>query len=85
MSDKTTLIAKIAQVSLSAFPTSLGEALLTPVKVGAHNIVTGWCVFELTAAVVGNKALESYALEFHDTHDLVSALAPRIVQRQEES
>lgn len=74
------LIAKIAQVDPALFPVTLGEALSPPVKVGAHNIVTGWCVFELQTALVGDKAVESYEVHFHDTHALSSTIAPRVIQ-----
>lgn len=84
MPDGTALIAKIAQVELALFPETLGEALLPPMKVGAHNIVTGWCVFELQTTLVGGKEVESYEVHFHDTHALVSAIGPRIIQRANE-
>lgn len=77
--DSNALIARIGQFE-AVLPSDLGEALAVPAKVDAHDVVGGWCVFELPTGLLGDKAIESYEVEFHDTHGLVSTVAPRIVQ-----
>lgn len=74
------LIVKIPQANAALKPSDIGDPLPIPTKIGAHNVVTGWCWFELTDEIAGDNLVESHDLHIQDTHGLISTLRPRILQ-----
>lgn len=79
------LIVKVPHADADVKPPDLGEALAIPSKVGAHNVATGWCWFELTDEVAGDNMIERHDLQIQDTHGLTSTVSARILQLPTES
>lgn len=56
------------------------ETLPVPTAISAHNAVSGWLRFYLPAAMLIDRDIEAYRLNFADPHGEIASVIPNLVQ-----
>ncbi len=58
-----------------ALPPPREDVFVSPARIEGHDAFTGWCMFEVSEALVGGRLIDSYELQFDDAHG-VSVTCP---------
>ncbi|RSC11989.1 hypothetical protein EFR00_07125 [Rhizobium sophoriradicis] len=56
------------------------DMLSLPVKVPAHEVVSGWLHFRAPVDLLSGMAIDGYELEITDTHEAKTTIAPNLMQ-----
>ncbi|MDX0647480.1 hypothetical protein GOD00_23240 [Sinorhizobium medicae] len=63
-----------------SFVRGQGDVLSLPVKVPAHEVVSGWLHFVAPVELVSGMTIDGYELEITDTHEAKTTIAPNLMQ-----
>jgi hypothetical protein len=58
----------------SRFGNAKLKSLVPPIRVGAHQTIAGWAMFELSSKIVGQSHIQTYTVLFSDAHGIVTRL-----------
>jgi len=60
------------------------ETLSLPVKVPAHEVVSGWLHFKASVNLLSGMTIDGYELEITDTHDAKTTITPNLMQEYQD-
>jgi hypothetical protein len=60
-----------------------GEKLATPLRIGAHETVAGWCRFLVAPDIFTGVRIERYMVELTDTHGQAISVTPLLLSERQ--